>query len=279
MTEEIYRYESSSARFDNLFRRLPHSQVYTWARGTLMHFFRCCIVMFLLVIPTVGRCEMQVVGETAKDNFGNTLEAKLARAAAEGNVGEVAQLVRNGANVNAIGQKNMTPLVWALTARNIKGMRALLQAGANPNQSMGPNKEFHPVWLAAGMESPEPLRVLLDFNGNPNATHDSADYNALMNAVMHIENIKLLVDAGADVNVTDSIGYPMALTAADLAQYDVVIYLLEHGFNKNLPLIAWEVKNRPLSPDFEPKREKTLGVLKHMGITPPEGKAPKLLAD
>lgn len=222
---------------------------------------------------------MKVVGETAQGYFGDTVEAKVARAAAEGRVDEVARLVSAGANVNAVGQKNMTPLVWALTARNTQGMRALLQAGADPNLSVGPEKQFHPVWLAAGMDSPDPLRVLLEFKGNPNATHKGADYNALMNAVMHLENVKLLVAAGADVNAADSIGYPMALSAANLAQYDVVIYLLHHGFRKNLPLLAWAVKNRLLSPDFEPKRQKTLEVLKQMGVTPPEGKAPPLRAE
>lgn len=86
------------------------------------------------------------------------------------------------------------------------------------------------------MDTPEPLRVLLEFKGDANATHDGVNYNALMNAVMHVENVKLLVEAGADVNTTDTIGRTVALTAAHLAQYDVVIYLLEHGFKNNLPL-------------------------------------------
>lgn len=219
---------------------------------------------------------MKVVEETAQGYFGDTEEARLARAAAEGRVDEVTRLVRSGADVNALGQKNMTPLGWALTARNTQGMRALLQAGADPNQSIGPEKQFHPVWLAAGMDTPEPLRVLLEFKGNPNATHKGYAYVALKNAVMHLENVKLLVAAGADVNAADSIGSPFALDAASLAQYDVVIYLLQHGLRKKLPLLAWEVKNRPLSSDFEPKRKKTLEVLKQMGVTPPEGKAPPL---
>lgn len=49
-------------------------------------------------------------------------------------------------------------------------------------------------------------------------SYDGGDYNALMNALMHIENVKLLVGAGADVSITDSIGRTVALTAANLAQ-------------------------------------------------------------
>lgn len=219
---------------------------------------------------------MKVAGETARGYFGDTAEAKLARVAAEGRTDEVVQLVKAGANVNAVGQKNMTPLVWALTARNVEGMRALLQAGADPNQSVGPERQFHPVWLAAGMDTPGPLRVLLEFKGDPNAPHKGYEFNALMRAVMHLDNVKLLVNAGAEVNAADSTGNPIALSAASLAQYDVVIYLLEHGYRRNLPLLAWEVNDRPVSPDFEPKRQKALAVLKAMGVTPPAGKAPKL---
>ncbi|UTY56241.1 ankyrin repeat domain-containing protein [Massilia sp. erpn] len=222
----------------------------------------------------LGACERKVAGETASYYFGNTPEAELARAAGDGKTDAVKRLVKAGADVNALGQKNMTPLIWALTARNIEGMRALLQAGADPNQSVGPELQFHPVWLAAGMDTPEPLRVLLDFKGNPNARHKGYEFNALMHAIMQLENVKLLVKAGADVNAADQTGEPVALSAASLAQYEVVIYLLEHGFRNNLPLLAWEVNDRPLSPDFEPKRQKALALLKSMGVLPPSGKAP-----
>lgn len=217
---------------------------------------------------------MKVAGETPSYYFGDTPEADLARAAAAGKTDEITRLVNAGANVNAVGQKNMSPLAWALTARNTDGMRALLQSGADPNQSVGPEREFHPVWLAAVMDTPEPLRVLLDFKGNPNAPHKGYEFNALRHAIMQLENVKLLVQAGADVNAADSTGRPVAVSAASLAQYDVVVYLLEHGFHNNLPLLAWEVNDRPLSPDFEPKRQKTLAVLKAMGVIPTTGKAP-----
>lgn len=171
----------------------------------------------------------------------------------------------------------MTPLGWALTARNIDGMRALLRAGADPNMSLGPEHEFHPVWLAAGLDTPEPLRILLEFKGNPDASHNGSDFNALMHATMHYENTKLLVQAGANVNAVGEIGRTAAKKAANLAQYDVVIYLLDHGYRHNLPLLAWEVNDRPLAADFEVKRRATLNTLKKLGVTPPSGKAPSVL--
>lgn len=213
----------------------------------LHHLF---LLLALLGLPLAGGCEMKIAGETSQDYFGDSPEAKLARSAAEGKTDEILSLIKSGAKVNATGQKNMTPLGWVLTARNIDGMRALLEAGADPNQSVGPDRQFHPVWLAAGMDSAGPLQVILKYKGDPNASHKGYEFNALMNAVMHLENIKLLVDAGANVNAADSTGTTVALSAASLAQYDVVIYLLQHGYRQNLPLLAWEVSNRPVPPRF-----------------------------
>lgn len=230
----------------------------------------------LVGLATYGGCEMKLARETAHGYFRNTAEAILARAAAAGRTAEVMRLVEEGAKVNAVGEKNMTPLVWTLLARNIEGMRALLQAGADPNQNIGPEREFHPVWLAAGMDTPEPLRVLLQFKGNPNASHRGPEFNALMQSTMRLENLKLLVQAGADVNAVDAIGRTVALTAANLAQYDAVIYLLEHGYQCNLPSLARAVKGRLLSPDLDRRRQRVLEVLESKGVTPPAGKAPPI---
>jgi ankyrin repeat protein len=240
------------------------------------------IVVALVSFPAAGFCEIKVVGETARDYFGDGLQANLAKAGAEGRVEEVQRLIRAGAQVNAAGKQNMTPLVWALTARNVAGMRALLQGGADPNQRVGPERNFHPVWLAAGQDESGPLAVLLEFKGDPNAPHKGSDYVPLARALSKFTNFKLLVSAGANINAADILGNPVVLDAASLAQYDNVLYALDHGFNKNLPLLAWELHDRrpdgkaPLPPHKEPGRLKVLEKLRQMGVEPPAGPAPKL---
>ncbi len=240
------------------------------------------VALSLLGLPAYGGCEMKIAGETAADYFANAAEAELARAAAEGRVEVVKRLAGQGVKVNAVGKQNMTPLVWALTARNANGMRALLEVGADPNQSVGPERQFHPVWLAAGQSNSDQLAVLLEFKGNPNAPHKGADYVPLMRAMMNLANVKLLVASGADINATNEIGGAMVQSAANLAQYDVVMYALQHGFNQNLPLLAWEINDRrpdgraPLPPELEPKRAEVMEMLNRMGVTAPPGRAPAL---
>ncbi|MGD1327801.1 ankyrin repeat domain-containing protein [Pandoraea pnomenusa] len=234
------------------------------------------IFMLVLLFPLMVSCETRVVGGTAKDYFGDTKEALLARAAAEGNVATVKQLVQQGANANAVGDKNMSPLGWALAAKSVTGMRALLDAGADPNQPIGPEHEIHLVWLAAGLESSDTLRVLLSYRGNPDAKHDGLSFNAMRRAVMHPNNMRLLVEAGADVNADDGLGFGVALIAANLAQFEVVDYLLEHGYRRDLPLLAWAVGNRDVSESFRPKKQKTMEILRSMGFSASQGKPPKM---
>ena len=243
---------------------------------------RLALLASLFCIPAVADTDFNISGEGATSYFGATPEAELATAAAAGHVEVVRRLASQSVNVNAVGKQNMTPLVWALTARNASGMRALLDVGADPNQSVGPEQQFHPVWLAAGQENPNQLAVLLAFKGDPNAPHKGTDYVPLMRAKTKLANVRLLVEAGANINVTDSIGNPFVLDAASLAQYDIVMYVLEQGFNQNLPLLAWEINDRrpggpaPLPPELEPKRIRVMEMLRRLGVTPPPGRAPAL---
>lgn len=241
-----------------------------------MKFLRLCLFVFLS-IPLLGVCEFKVGGETASENFKHSLTAKLGLAAATGEVDKINKLVKLGADVNGIGLQSLTPLGWAMSTHNLIGLRTLLENGANPNQPTMPGTDYSPVWLAACMDNPNVLKVLLEFKADPNLLHDGGDFNALMVSVRNLEYLKLLVDAGADTNVYDRFGDTVGLRAARLAQYDAVMYLVSHGYTYNLPLLAWEVKNRTLSPELEPKRQQVLDLLKAMGVVPPEGKAPEML--
>ena len=236
--------------------------------------------MLMLALPLTGACETKVLGMTARDYFGDTLEAKVAIAAGRGDAEEVKRLVARGANVNAVGKENLSPLGWAMAQKNLGGMRALLEAGADPNQPIGPKKNLYPVWIAAGLDNSDQLKLLLDFKGEPNVIIQSAQYSALSRAVTKFDNVRLLVEAGADVNTTDPLGGPFALDAAALAQIDIVLYLLDKGFNQNLFLLAWEMNDRrpggpaPFPEVLEPKRLQVLAKLKEMGVAPPSGTAP-----
>ncbi len=125
--------------------------------------------------------------------------------------------------------------------------------------------------------------MLLDFKGDPNAPlPDNAFYAPLTLAATKLSYVKLLVGAGADINTADKIGYPIVLTSAGRQKYDIVLYALDNGFNRNLPLLAWVINSHaptpelPAIPDLEPKRLLILEKLRQMGVVPQAGPPPPL---
>lgn len=71
---------------------------------------------------------MKVVGETATDYFGKSLEAELARAAAEGKTDKIEALIKQGANVDTSGNKNMSPLGWAIIIKRVRLSSLIFEA-------------------------------------------------------------------------------------------------------------------------------------------------------
>ena len=99
----------------------------------------------------------------------------LVEAASDGDIDKIEELVAKGANVNAIGIRGYTPLVWVIEHPNKEGFRRLLEHGADPNvQREGSN--FSPLQWAVRSSSPlgggldlDYLRMMFeDGSGNPN---------------------------------------------------------------------------------------------------------------
>jgi ankyrin repeat protein len=57
----------------------------------------------------------------------------LCKAIEENDVGEIDRLVAAGADVNAKGKENMTPLLWAFPDDKPERFKKLLELGADPN--------------------------------------------------------------------------------------------------------------------------------------------------
>ncbi len=175
--------------------------------------------------------------KTARDIFSDSKVAALANAACKGNTAKIAQLVHSGAQVNARGKADISPLIWAMTCHNYDGIRALLENGADPNQPMEYGQT--PVWLAAGGSDPKILPILLDHGGDPNAfCAQCQGTSALENAIDYkrTANMELLVKRGANVNFVGALSPGERAVAA--GRFDYVIYLLQHGYTHDLQGLA-----------------------------------------
>lgn len=126
--------------------------------------------------------------------------------------------------------------------------KMLLELGANPNTG-DTYRGTSAMILAAKSESPSFLKLLLDYNGNPNSIEtapakpfDEARETVLNAAITiagdsSLQKVKLLVEAGADLNFYRERNTQLPLAKAIiLNQMDIALFLLENGADYRLKM-------------------------------------------
>jgi ankyrin repeat protein len=173
--------------------------------------------------------------------LGTVQVGKLADAAGRGDTKEMQRLVSQGVLVNGVGQRAMTPLLWALGKRNMTGFVWLLEHGADPNLvSCCDTKrpKLSPMAMAAQGNDPRFLEVLLNHGGDSNLIVDDVGRTPIFYAVTlrRIRNIELLIQHHADLNrVTQSditvmaFGDTVLQQAIDSSQFEIALMLLRAG--------------------------------------------------
>lgn len=174
----------------------------------------------------------------------------LALAAQRGNAEKIDRLVKEGVNVNAIGKRGTTPLMWVVALENEKGMRLLLKKGANPNYIPPKGSEFYSssvTYLLSESNKSNLLKIVLDNGGDPNARNPyENNKTALMVAAESgkLANLKLLLAHGGVVNARDSKGMSALFLAVETGHFEVAYYLLAHGADYRISGITYASLNK-----------------------------------
>lgn len=168
-------------------------------------------------------------------------------------------LIDAGAKVNAETEDGATPLLKALSkkepSKNIENLRKaikiLIKASADVNKGLnlvvqsGPNGvDFivRPplIWAVGNTQDPEIVRMLIDAGANINKTgvvRDTPGRTALHQAV-YDENyklVKILIGAGIDVNIRGDDGKTSLIMAAEYnTSTEIIEYLLDAGADGSL---------------------------------------------
>ncbi len=119
---------------------------------------------------------------------------------------DVSLLLRYGADPNNMDITGRTPVLHAVDSHDIGCLRLILEAGGDPNPQI-PQGIFRssPLTAAGFAGMPEMLKLLLDFEANPNACNPEG--LTALHSVARTHNTEcalLLLEYGADLNAMSS---------------------------------------------------------------------------
>jgi len=146
-----------------------------------------------------------------------------------------------------------TLLEMAVYQRKYNSVKALLELGADPNiqnEANGTSALMEAAQIGeGGLIHPDAdvrfLKILLLHGGDPNAIQhearvkrNSTFFSTLMFACLSgvYEYVKILVDAGANVNLNNPSGFSPLYAATVSGNPDVIMYLLKNGADFKQPM-------------------------------------------
>jgi len=165
----------------------------------------------------------------ASEVFAAPRVVELARAIEGGNASEVRRLVKEGADLSAQGQQQVTLLQWAMLRDQPRMLALLLELGADPVQlGLGGQTALH---MAAEAKKRPYLQILLDHGADPNARDGRTRAPVLSEAIMNrnTDAVALLLKHRADPNAGDRQNETPLHVAAQVNDYTSMLELLEAG--------------------------------------------------
>jgi ankyrin repeat protein len=125
-------------------------------------------------------------------------------------------------------------LLISISESNLKKFEKLLTLGANPNyRDITANPSQRPVVMeqASVHRNPKYLELALHYGGNPDALDGYKSKTILFESSKHskLNNVKILVEAGAKIDAANSSGNTPLHVAIAVKNYDIAFYLIKNG--------------------------------------------------
>ncbi|MDB5809808.1 MAG: ankyrin repeat family protein [Betaproteobacteria bacterium] len=189
-----------------------------------------------LVALVAAHAAMAQVAPSAAEIRGYT---GLLAAAARGDAAHVYMMTGAGEPVNVRDAYGRTPLHVATFGRHREVIVALAKARADLN--LTENDRYDAVTIAAVADDVETLRLLLRLGASAKQITSRYDGTALIAAALlgHVEVVKLLIDAGAPLDHVNNLGWTALIESIVLGQggprhVETLRALVRAGANVNL---------------------------------------------
>jgi beta-lactamase regulating signal transducer with metallopeptidase domain/ankyrin repeat protein len=183
------------------------------------------LLIGLLSLACLTKSKATEVPKATESSLGiknPALTKSLTDAARKGNLAEVENLLKQGADSNAKGSNGLSVLYTAVAKNRLDVVTALLQYGADPNRS---NNGWDQVLFAA-WNAPM-LKVLLEGGANPNVDNG---FGTPLAEARDAESVRLLVQHGANLNPNLKYGVTLVESAIGSGvKADVVNELIKQG--------------------------------------------------
>jgi ankyrin repeat protein len=192
------------------------------------------VAVFLAVMPE------QAVAQTSPSQSELRVYAGLHAAAAKGDVGEIERLVAAGEKIDVQDARSRTPLHVAAFAGHQAAVRALLRLGANPNALE--TDRYDIVTIAAVQNDVETLKIALAGGAKADTITSRYDGTALIAAAHlgHAEVVRMLIAAKAPLDHVNNLSWTALMESIVLGNggknhLDSLKALVDAGANLNIP--------------------------------------------
>ena len=169
--------------------------------------------------------------------FSSEAEQRLEEAIRANDAAGVTRLLSAGAQMNARGKRDVTPLMIAVDAQALDAVAVLLRAGAAPNARAADGAG--PVHLAVENHAAQPnghaiLEMIMRGGGDPNTRRPDQDPVIMRFTYDHdLEDLRWFKSLGADVDITARTSRPLIADVAYGQNWDSVWCLIELGAKYN----------------------------------------------
>ena len=198
------------------------------------------LVLSMMLASCAGLPPGLVVAQVPPGTSEAAAYTGLHAAAQRDDVAQIAALSAANADLNARDAYGRTPLHVATFARQRTAIRALVEAGANPG--LLENDRYDAVTIAAVADDEESLRLLLALGASARLVTSRYDGTALIAAAHlgHDGIVKQLIAAGAPLDHVNNLRWTALIEAIVLGNggtrhVETVRALVAAGANLNLP--------------------------------------------